>query len=98
MNAGFLMCQNPACCLILDLRQARHSIRHSALLAKGCPDCGQPWAARCTVCSHTLSVVRAGRFWRCRSCQHSKANKQTRGTRGPLKRGSANGHSSVFSN
>jgi hypothetical protein len=97
VNAGFVMCQNPACCLILDLRQARHSIRRSTLLTKGCPECGHPWAERCPVCLQSLSAVRKGRYWRCRSCERSKASNTTRGRNGSRGRSFANGRSSVSS-
>ena len=64
----FLVCGNPSCRLIVDLREARKPLRRAESLLKECPECGSEWSATCPFCAERLSVTRHGYHAHCAQC------------------------------
>jgi len=64
----FLICANPSCRFVVDLKQARKPIRRSELSLSECPECGSEWLANCPSCAEPLSVTWHGHHAHCAQC------------------------------
>ena len=71
MSGKFLICENPNCRFILDLRQAREVVRRTSLIQKGCPECGGRWSERCPHCSQNLEVIWSDNHPCCEFCNRA---------------------------
>jgi len=64
----FLICKNPLCRLVIDLRTKENQVvQLSDLIISQCPDWGREWSSRCPFCLQGLDVT-----WRQSSpiCSH----------------------------
>jgi len=64
----FLICKNPLCRFVIDLRTKENQIvQLSDLIISQCPDCGYEWSSQCPFCLQALDVT-----WRQSSpiCSH----------------------------
>ena len=54
----FLICKNPLCRFVIDLRTKENQIvQLSDLIISQCPDCGREWSSRCPFCLQPLDVT-----------------------------------------
>jgi hypothetical protein len=67
----FLICINPACRFIVDLREGRQVLERSKLVIDECPECGNPWSTYCPFCDRPLEVVQRGNLSFCSRCSRS---------------------------
>lgn len=52
----YLICKNPSCRFVLDLRVNGKSLDSLHLILKKCPDCGGAWTSACPFCSQPLMI------------------------------------------
>jgi len=52
----YLLCKNPSCRFVLDLRVNGKSLDSLHLILEKCPACGGAWTSTCPFCSRPLSV------------------------------------------
>jgi hypothetical protein len=67
----FLICTNPACRFIVDLREGAQVLERSKLVIDECPECGNPWSSYCPFCDRPLEVVQRGNLSFCSRCSRS---------------------------
>jgi hypothetical protein len=53
---SFLICENPRCRMVLDLRENGHVLPRSEIIVNECPECGSPWSSVCPFCNKLLEV------------------------------------------
>jgi hypothetical protein len=73
---SFLICENPKCYMVLDLRENGRVIHPSELIIDGCPECASRWSATCPFCSKPLEVTWHAKVPHCLNCRqklHAKA-------------------------
>ncbi len=59
----FIICKNPLCCLVVDLRTRDNRIlKISELIIDQCPECASEWSSRCPFCSKDLDITLARGF------------------------------------
>jgi hypothetical protein len=66
---SFLICENPTCHMVLDLRENGQVFPRSELIVNECPECGSPWSSACPFCSKLLEVDWRGGLPHCLSCR-----------------------------
>jgi hypothetical protein len=52
----FLICKNPSCRFVLDLRLNGKLLDSVHLVLKNCPACGGAWTSQCPFCSQPIAV------------------------------------------
>jgi ssDNA-binding Zn-finger/Zn-ribbon topoisomerase 1 len=67
----FLICTNPACRFIVDLREGAQTLERSKLVINECPECGNSWSSYCPFCDRSLEVVQRGNLFFCSRCSRS---------------------------
>jgi hypothetical protein len=67
----YLICTNPACRFIVNLREGGQELERSKLVIDECPECGNPWSSSCPFCDQSLEVVQRGSFSFCSRCGRS---------------------------
>lgn len=67
MTAKMLICENPSCRFLIDLRENGKTMERSSLVIDFCPECGSGWSDRCPFCSEPLDAIFKERP-RCASC------------------------------
>jgi predicted amidophosphoribosyltransferase len=66
---SYLVCQNPKCHMVLDLREFRHVSDRSGIITNECPECGSQWSPTCPFCGKPLDVALRGGLPHCSSCR-----------------------------
>jgi len=64
----FLICTNPTCRFIVNLREGAQVLERSKLVLDECPECGHPWSSYCPFCARPLEVIRRGDLSQCLRC------------------------------
>jgi len=65
----FLICKNPVCLFLIDLREKDNRIlRRPDLFIDECPECGREWSSQCPFCFRSLDVVWREQLPRCSHC------------------------------
>jgi hypothetical protein len=64
----FLVCTNPMCRLIVNLREGGQEVERSEIIVNECPECGNPWSGHCPFCDRELEVVYEGSLALCARC------------------------------
>jgi hypothetical protein len=67
----FLICTNPGCRFIVDLREGAKVLERSRMVIDECPECGNPWSSYCPFCDQPLDVVQRGNLSFCSHCSRS---------------------------
>jgi hypothetical protein len=70
----FLICTNPRCRFIVNLREGAQVLERSKLVIDECPECGHPWSSHCPYCGRPLEATQRGDFYHCLNCKESKAD------------------------
>jgi hypothetical protein len=65
---SFLICENPTCHMVLDLRENGHVLPRSEIILNECPECGNGWSSKCPFCSKRLEVELRGGIPHCLRC------------------------------
>lgn len=52
----FLICDNPQCRFIMDLRVNGRTLNGTQFILKKCPSCGGSWSPTCPSCHQALVV------------------------------------------
>jgi len=66
---SFLICENPRCHMVLDLRENGRVMRRSELIIDQCPECRGGWSLECPFCSKPLEVDLRGGVPHCLRCR-----------------------------
>lgn len=66
-----LVCENPACRFLIDLREVVTTVNRSSLVLSGCPECGRSWSDRCPFCSQALDVSWKEHHPHCAACHQA---------------------------
>jgi hypothetical protein len=72
----FLICENPSCHMVLDLRENGHVLPPAEIIVNKCPECGSGWSPQCPFCNKPLEVdLRSGlpHCFRCNRKLQAKA-------------------------
>ncbi len=76
----FLICTNPMCRSIVNLRDGAQVLERSKIVIDECPECGSPWSSHCPSCARPLEIIEiGGRSF----CLHCNGPLQPEGARGP---------------
>jgi hypothetical protein len=67
----FLICTNPRCRFIVNLREGAQVLERSKLVIDECPECGHPWSSYCPFCGRPLEATRRGDFYHCLNCKEN---------------------------
>jgi hypothetical protein len=67
----FLICQNPACRMVLDLRENGRDLPCAKTLFAQCPECGNQLSCQCQFCGESLEVEWRAGLPHCLKC-HQK--------------------------
>jgi transcription elongation factor Elf1 len=67
--ASYLVCENPKCHMVLDLRGVGRVSDRSAMIVNKCPECGSQWSPTCPFCGKPLDVALRGGLPRCSNCR-----------------------------
>ena len=67
----FLICTNPSCRFIVNLREGAQVLERSKLVIDECPECGNAWSSYCPFCDRSLEVVQRGSLSFCAHCGRS---------------------------
>jgi hypothetical protein len=65
---SFLICENPSCHMVLDLRENGNVLPRSEII-NACPECGSSWSNTCPFCSQPLEVAWQDSLPHCLSCR-----------------------------
>lgn len=90
---NLLICKNPVCRYLIDLREGGTLLSPSELIVSVCPECGHNWSSCCPFCGNTLGVVWWAKNPRCSSCHRTlrpeicQGDHVATGTRGKLRTG-----------
>lgn len=68
--AHFLICDNPRCRFIMDLRVNGRTLNGTQFIVKKCPACGGNWSANCPSCNQALAVRLIGGLPHSVCCEH----------------------------
>jgi len=85
---SFLICVNPKCHMVIDLRESGNALPRSQLILNECPECGSGWSTHCPFCNNELSVYWRAGIIRCLSC-----NRQMKPKTKTIDRGNVEGKS-----
>jgi transcription elongation factor Elf1 len=66
---SFLICENPRCRMVLDLRENGHVLPRSEIVVHECPECGSPWSSTCPFCTKPLEVDWPDGLPHCSDCR-----------------------------
>jgi hypothetical protein len=53
----YLICTNPKCRYIVNLREGAQTMDRSKLIIAECPECGSAWSSQCPSCTLPLKVA-----------------------------------------
>jgi predicted amidophosphoribosyltransferase len=67
----FLICTNPRCRYLVNLRTGTRVLERSKLIVDECPECGHPWSANCPFCGLPLDSDTRGTPPLCTHCERS---------------------------
>jgi transcription elongation factor Elf1 len=73
---SFLICVNPACRTVIDLRSNGSVMRRSELALDECPDCGSQWSSDCPFCGQPLEIQWRASLPHCLNCTERLQAKQ----------------------
>jgi hypothetical protein len=65
---SFLICTNPRCRNLINLREGAQVLERSKLIIDECPECGHPWSSYCPFCGLPLESTRQNDSSRCSHC------------------------------
>ncbi len=65
----FLICENPKCHMVLDLRESGRELRSPEAAFAACSECGGQWSSTCPYCAEPLDVDREVGPPRCLKCR-----------------------------
>lgn len=71
--AHFLICDNPECRFIVDLRVNGRTLNGTQFILKKCPLCGGNWSSTCPSCNQPLAVKMVNGLPHSACCQHKTA-------------------------
>jgi tRNA(Ile2) C34 agmatinyltransferase TiaS len=76
----FLICSNPKCRYLINLREGAQVLERSKLVLDECPECGHQWSSVCPFCGHSLQTDLREIPHRCARCARALVaeNPQTR--------------------
>src|SRR5260370_42130341 len=57
---SFLICSNPKCRYLVDLKEDTQVLDRASLIIEECPECGYPWSNSCPFCGRRLKATRRG--------------------------------------
>lgn len=66
-----LICKNPSCRFVLDLREGGRTTPRSSLIINCCPDCASDWLDYCPFCSAHLDISWEEELPHCAACHRS---------------------------
>lgn len=52
----FLICTNPKCRFVVDLREGSKVLERSEFVFDRCPECNHPWSSCCPFCTRLLEA------------------------------------------
>lgn len=64
----FLICTNPKCRFIVNLREGARVLERSKILIDECPKCGHSFSSYCPFCGRSLEALRPSNFSHCLHC------------------------------
>lgn len=64
----FLICSNPQCRYLINLREGFRVFERSKLVIDECPECGHPWSSCCPFCGRSLETDSSRTPPRCAGC------------------------------
>lgn len=64
----FLICGNPRCRYIINLREGTEVLERSKLVIDECPECGNQWSSYCPFCGRPLQVTWENEVPLCSHC------------------------------
>jgi transcription elongation factor Elf1 len=65
---SFLICQNPKCRFLVDLRENGAVLPRSKLILRECPECGHLWSSHCPFCHRSLRIAWRKKLAHCSHC------------------------------
>src|SRR5437773_415906 len=66
---SFLICSNPKCRYLVDLKEGTQVLDRASLIIEECPECGYPWSNSCPFCGRRLKATRRGNISCCSHCK-----------------------------
>ena len=72
---SFLICENPGCRMVLDLRENGRVLQRSELILGECPECKSRWSSICPFCRLPLEITWHLGLPQCFSCYRKLAPK-----------------------
>ncbi len=66
---SFLICINPKCRYLINLRDGAQVLERSKLIIDECPECGNAWSSYCPFCGRPLEATQLCNFYYCLSCK-----------------------------
>jgi predicted amidophosphoribosyltransferase len=84
-HESFLICSNPKCRYLVDLREGTQVLDRASLIIEECPECGYPWSNSCPFCGRRLKATRRGNISHCAHCKEKLLplkNKRSAGKEG----------------
>src|SRR6266849_90949 len=82
---SFLICSNPKCRYLVDLREGTQVLDRASLIIEECPECSYPWSNSCPFCGRRLNATRRGNISHCVHCKEKLVplkNKRSAGKEG----------------
>jgi ribosomal protein L37AE/L43A len=65
---SFLICTNPKCRYLVNLRDGAQVLERSKLILDECPECGSQWSSHCPFCDKPLEVMLHENLPHCSHC------------------------------
>jgi two-component system response regulator HydG len=65
---SFLICTNPKCRYLINLRDGAQVLERSKLVIDECPECGHAWSSYCPFCGRPLEAIQRGDLSHCLHC------------------------------
>ena len=66
---SFLICTNPRCRNLINLREGTQLLERSKMIIDECPECGAAWSSYCPFCDRPLEAVARGNLSHCSHCR-----------------------------
>lgn len=73
----FLICSNPLCRYLVNLREGAQVLERSKLVIDECPECGHKWSSGCPFCGHSLETDLSQTPPRCARCYRALVPEDT---------------------
>jgi hypothetical protein len=76
---SFLICTNPKCRYLINLRDGAQVLERSKLILDECPECGYQWSSHCPFCERPLRVIWRNKVPCCSDCGRTLKAEPVRG-------------------